>query len=212
MCARSGRDGGSPVAWEPMSRATLPQQRTRGRQQVAVHAGRGDCHASAGAREHERHPVVQRGAQPHHVLTRARQRQCIVFSHRDQSGARLDPHDEAFARRAAQAQAQGQRLVYAASYDGHVARAGLVAMAERDALALARPGENVVRLRTALHDRVPLVLAGPGAGVAITAAGVHGDLLSAARALLRQRGAEHGLARDRRTTVATGARAHPAWA
>ena len=126
--------------------------------------------------------------------------------------ARLEPHDAAFARRAAHAQAHGQRLVYAASYDGHVARAGLVAMAEHDALALARPGENVVRLRTALHDRVPLVLAGPGAGVAITAAGVHGDLLSAARALLRQRGAGHGLARDRRTTVATGARAHPAWA
>lgn len=126
--------------------------------------------------------------------------------------ARLAPHDAAFALRVAQTSAQGQRLVYAASYDGHIARAGLLAVDERDALALARPGENVVRLRTALHDRVPLVLAGPGAGVAITAAGVHGDLLSAARALLRRRAAGQGLARGRRAAIPIWTRAHPAWA
>lgn len=127
--------------------------------------------------------------------------------------AQLVPGDEAFAQRVQSARAAGKRWVYTASYDGTHARVGLTQVDEHDALALARPGENVVRLRTALHDRVPLVISGPGAGVAVTAAGVHGDVLSAARALI---------ARSRRGPVsgpalaggawAGGARHHPAWA
>jgi aspartokinase/homoserine dehydrogenase 1 len=127
--------------------------------------------------------------------------------------ARLAQDDEAFAARIAAVAAAGKRLVYAASWDGRHARAGLIEVDERDALALARAGENVVRLRTALHDGVPLVIAGPGAGVAVTAAGVHGDVLSAARALgihdRYQRAAGRGVA----DLVRPGSgRHHPAWA
>ena len=125
----------------------------------------------------------------------------------------LIPLDAGFAARVAAAHAAGKRLVYAASYDGQHARAGLLEVDEHDALARARPGENVVRLRTALHERVPLVIAGPGAGVAVTAAGVHGDLLSAARALLvRARVANRDPGRGGATAGAAGARHHPAWA
>lgn len=125
---------------------------------------------------------------------------------------RLERHDDAFAERVARLRTQGKRLVYAASFDGQVARAGLLEVDERDALALARPGENVVRLRTALHDRVPMVIAGPGAGVAVTAAGVHGDLLSAARSLVRQRAAQGTHTPGPRPHERAAGRAHPAWA
>jgi homoserine dehydrogenase len=111
--------------------------------------------------------------------------------------------------------AAGRRLVYAASWDGRQARAGLLEVDAGDALALARPGESVVRLRTALHDRVPLVIAGPGAGVAVTAAGVHGDVLSAARALLRRDpGRRRGAAGDdaAQSQLGDAPRHHPAWA
>lgn len=129
--------------------------------------------------------------------------------------ARLEAHDAAFARHVAAAHAAGRRLVYAASWDGRHARAGLLEVDAADALALARPGESVVRLRTALHDRVPLVIAGPGAGVAVTAAGLHGDVLSAARALLRRDpGRRRGAAPDDGAQFERGGapRHHPAWA
>jgi aspartokinase/homoserine dehydrogenase 1 len=129
--------------------------------------------------------------------------------------ARLEAHDAAFAARVAAVHAAGRRLVYAASWDGHQARAGLLEVDAGDALALARPGESVVRLRTALHDRVPLVIAGPGAGVAVTAAGVHGDVLSAARALLRRDpGRRRGAAGDdaAQSQLGDAPRHHPAWA
>ncbi|MEQ1832441.1 MAG: homoserine dehydrogenase [Candidatus Eisenbacteria bacterium] len=125
----------------------------------------------------------------------------------------LQPLDEAFAARLAAVRAAGKRLVYAASYDGQQARAGLLEVDEHDALARARAGENVVRLRTALHDRVPLVIAGPGAGVAVTAAGVHGDVVSAARALLagaRSANIDRGHIDTAGSTAS--ARHHPAWA
>jgi aspartokinase/homoserine dehydrogenase 1 len=128
---------------------------------------------------------------------------------------RLAAHDAAFARRVAAVHAAGRRLVYAATWDGRHARAGLLEVDASDALALARPGENVVRLRTALHDRVPLVIAGPGAGVAVTAAGVHGDVLSAARALLRRDPGRRSRApREDGAQFQLGntPRHHPAWA
>ena len=129
--------------------------------------------------------------------------------------AGLATHDAAFAQRVTAVHAAGRRLVYAASWDGRHARAGLLEVDARDALALARPGENVVRLRTALHDRVPMVIAGPGAGVAVTAAGVHGDVLSAARALVsRDRFERAGETHGEHALVRRGdpPRHHPAWA
>jgi bifunctional aspartokinase / homoserine dehydrogenase 1 len=129
--------------------------------------------------------------------------------------ARLAMHDAAFAERVAAVHAAGRRLVYAASWDGRHARAGLLEVDARDALALARPGENVVRLRTALHDRVPMVIAGPGAGVAVTAAGVHGDVLSAARALVGQDRFKHPREAQGESALdwrGDPPRHHPAWA
>jgi aspartokinase/homoserine dehydrogenase 1 len=116
----------------------------------------------------------------------------------------LEAHDSEFAERAEAAAAKDRRLVYVASWDGARAQVGLSEVEASDMLARARPAENIVLLRTALHDEVPLAIAGPGAGVDVTAAGVHGDLLSAARALLtRGRAPRAGdAARTRRVTPA----------
>lgn len=43
--------------------------------------------------------------------------------------------------------------------------------------------ENIVSFRTARYDRYPCVISGPGAGAAVTAAGMVSDMLSIARSL-----------------------------
>lgn len=126
----------------------------------------------------------------------------------------LAAHDEAFAARVAEVRLRGRRLAYVASWDGGRARVGLTEVDPHDPIARARPGENVVLLRTALHDEMPLAIAGPGAGVDVTAAGVHGDLLSAARALIA-RSTRGGAAAEARTREACTPCRHghdPAWA
>ncbi|MCC6312401.1 MAG: aspartate kinase, partial [Thermomicrobiales bacterium] len=45
--------------------------------------------------------------------------------------------------------------------------------------------ENVVSMRTARYDAYPLAVAGPGAGAAVTAAGMLGDALTLAVRLAR---------------------------
>jgi len=56
---------------------------------------------------------------------------------------------------------------------------------------LAGP-ENVFMFRTGRYDEHPLVVAGPGAGRAVTAAGALGDILRVARAVARGGSAEAG--------------------
>ncbi len=128
--------------------------------------------------------------------------------------AALETHDAAFAARIEAARGRGRRLVYQAAWDGLRARIGLAEVDPLDPIARARAGENVVLLRTALHDEVPLVIAGPGAGADVTAAGLHGDLLAAARALLRRaRRGRNAPVVNARPFRGVGGPAHdPAWA
>ena len=62
-------------------------------------------------------------------------------------------------------------------------RIGVRALAPEHPLARLAPGENLVRLWTPVHAQVPIAIGGPGAGPEVTAAGVLGDVLEAARAL-----------------------------
>ncbi|MEM6453676.1 MAG: aspartate kinase [Acidobacteriota bacterium] len=97
----------------------------------------------------------------------------------------LPAADAAFAARHAAARAAGQRLRYVATIDDDGARVGLEAVdAEHPAYA-ARGPENLIALTTARYAEVPLTVRGPGAGPAVTAAGVFADLLMIVDAVRR---------------------------
>ncbi len=87
--------------------------------------------------------------------------------------------------RADDAEARGRRLVAVARWDESGARVGVIAEPQDSPLARVRAGENLLRIRTEFHHAVPLLIAGPGAGPEVTAAGVLGDIIAAARILSR---------------------------
>jgi len=62
-------------------------------------------------------------------------------------------------------------------------RASLREIDQDDPLAQGHRTENVFLLRTERYQQPPLVIAGPGAGVAVTAGAVVGDIMRAAGAL-----------------------------
>jgi homoserine dehydrogenase len=101
---------------------------------------------------------------------------------------RVGELDAEWARRAEAARAAGATLKYVAT----VPLAGPIAVGVRevstDSLLGALQGpENVVVIRTARYEANPLTIVGPGAGAAVTAAGMTSDML-ALGALLTRRG------------------------
>ncbi|MCG6118519.1 MAG: hypothetical protein MEQ07_10080 [Aquimonas sp.] len=106
---------------------------------------------------------------------------------RDVSGAELQAalaaEDAAWAERVRSAQARGERLVVVGEVDARGGRVGVQSLPNSDALAGARPRENVLEIRTELQQQPPLTLRGPGAGAEVTAAGVFSDVVAAALAL-----------------------------
>jgi homoserine dehydrogenase len=101
---------------------------------------------------------------------------------------RVGELDAEWARRAEAARAAGATLKYVAT----VPATGPIAVGVRKVLtdsllgALHGP-ENVVVIRTTRYDTNPLTIVGPGAGAAVTAAGMTSDML-ALGALLTHRG------------------------
>ncbi len=82
------------------------------------------------------------------------------------------------ADRAAQAQVEGRVLRYVARLDaGGQLSASLLDLPADDPLARGHGPENVFVLHTERYDANPLTIAGPGAGVAVTAGAVVADLL-----------------------------------
>lgn len=92
--------------------------------------------------------------------------------------AALEPFDDEWHARARAAESRGRRLVYAATFDSRQVRAGIEEIELESPLARTRPGENVIVIRTTRYDKVPLTIAGPGAGPEVTAAGVLAEILS----------------------------------
>jgi aspartokinase/homoserine dehydrogenase 1 len=92
--------------------------------------------------------------------------------------AALEPFDDEWQARAHAAETLGNRLVYIATFDSQQVRAGIEEIEIESPLARTRPGENVVVIRTTRYDKVPLTIAGPGAGPEVTAAGVLAEILS----------------------------------
>jgi homoserine dehydrogenase len=101
---------------------------------------------------------------------------------------RVGELDAEWARRAEAARASGATLKYVAT----IPAAGPIAVGVREVptsglLGALRGPENVVVIRTARYDANPLTIVGPGAGAAVTAAGMTSDML-ALGALLTRRG------------------------
>jgi homoserine dehydrogenase len=84
----------------------------------------------------------------------------------------------------ATARASSHALRYVGSMDAKGAMvASLREISPGEPLARGQGPENIFVLRTERYQRHPLVIAGPGAGVAVTAGAVIGDILRAAGAL-----------------------------
>lgn len=95
--------------------------------------------------------------------------------------ADLDAEIEA---RAAAANSRGAALKYVATVpaDGPIT-VGLREASKSGVLGALQGPENIVSFRTARYDAYPLTVAGPGAGAAVTAAGMLGDALALAAAM-----------------------------
>ncbi|MGI9254773.1 MAG: homoserine dehydrogenase [Thermomicrobiales bacterium] len=94
--------------------------------------------------------------------------------------------DDAIEARAAAANSHGAALKYVAT----VPAAGPISVGLREApksgvLGALQGPENIVSFRTARYDAYPLTVAGPGAGAAVTAAGMLGDALALAASMAR---------------------------
>lgn len=91
----------------------------------------------------------------------------------------LTAHDHEWLQRVKAAHKRSLRLAYLARFDGRNASVGVTHIGASEPFALLEPGENLVRIWSDHYDPVPLSIAGPGAGPALTAAGVLSDILQA---------------------------------
>lgn len=96
---------------------------------------------------------------------------------RDEFMTRLDELDAPLAARAAAAAAEGKRLRYLATLDEQGVRVGLEAVEAGSDFGRLRGPDNRVEVSSARYGELPLVIQGPGAGVACTAGGVLEDVL-----------------------------------
>ena len=104
----------------------------------------------------------------------------------DQFLEQLADYDDAMAELYADAQRNGKKLRYLASLDdaGQL-EVGLRQVGPDSALSHVQLTDNIVRFTTNRYADNPLVVQGPGAGPAVTAGGVFGDLLRLAQQLGR---------------------------
>jgi aspartokinase/homoserine dehydrogenase 1 len=96
---------------------------------------------------------------------------------RDEFLARLDALDAPWEARLRAARAEGRVLRYRVRVTRRAIAVGLVAVAPSDPLGTLTGTDNQFAFTTARYRAQPLVVTGPGAGAAVTASGVYGDLL-----------------------------------
>ncbi len=95
--------------------------------------------------------------------------------------------DDVWRARAALAEARHEKWIYRASYENGRARIAPERVPIDHALAKLAPCENAIVLHSELYRAAPLTIAGPGAGIALTAAGVFADVLALAPRLRASR-------------------------
>lgn len=95
--------------------------------------------------------------------------------------ARLEELDPIWRARVAKARASGSVLRYRATVTAGSVRVGLVAVDASSSFASLTGTDNQFAITTTRYRTNPIVITGPGAGVAVTAAGVLNDVLKLAR-------------------------------
>ena len=91
--------------------------------------------------------------------------------------ANLPALDPEFAQRISQATDKGQVLRYVGQIADNKASVRILAVDASHPLYAIKDGENALAFTSAYYDPIPLVLRGYGAGAAVTAAGVFGDIM-----------------------------------
>ena len=91
---------------------------------------------------------------------------------------RLPELDASWRGKVARADARGQVLRYVVSASAQRVTAGLKAVPRDNPMGMATGTSNIIVFRSKRYKDVPLVVSGPGAGAAVTAAGIVNDLCS----------------------------------
>lgn len=92
--------------------------------------------------------------------------------------ASLEKNDnEKFAKLFAQAEKEGKRLKYIATYENGKARTEIKAIDASHPFYNITGSDNIISFTTAHYRTQPLIVIGPGAGAAVTAAGVFADII-----------------------------------
>ena len=89
----------------------------------------------------------------------------------------LKAQDAAFIRRLESAAANGKVLRYLARLEDRRCKVSIKEVDKTGPLGAIRDGENALVIHSVYYQPIPMVLRGYGAGAAVTAAGVFGDLL-----------------------------------
>jgi len=89
----------------------------------------------------------------------------------------LQTLDAEFSERSQEAAREDKVLRYVARLEGEKCRVTIEAVPRSKPLGAIRDGENALVIHTHYYQPIPMVLRGYGAGAAVTAAGVFGDLL-----------------------------------
>jgi len=93
----------------------------------------------------------------------------------------LKKYDNTFESKRLQAQKKGCRLRYMARFEDGRAQIKLTAVDSNHPFYTLNGSENIIAIHSDYYDLYPLVIKGPGAGAAVTAAGVFADILRLAR-------------------------------
>ena len=94
---------------------------------------------------------------------------------------RLPTLDDDWAARVARAAERGERWRYVVTASAKGMSAALVGVPAESAIATLQGTRNLIAFTTTRYRSEPLVISGPGAGPAVTAAGMLNDILSVAR-------------------------------
>jgi len=103
--------------------------------------------------------------------------EAVANAGRDRLVEALRAQDAAFERRIAAAAAAGNVLRYVARLEDGACRVSIEEVGRSSPLGAVRNGENALVIHSRYYQPIPMVLRGYGAGAAVTAAGVFGDLL-----------------------------------
>ena len=89
----------------------------------------------------------------------------------------LEAEDNYFATKIKTASQKNQKLRYIAEFDGQKAKVSLEAVDMDHPFYSLNGSDNTIAFTTNRYQECPLVIKGPGAGAAVTAAGVFADAI-----------------------------------